>query len=686
MGVDSNFPGPPLPPNGLPRNPLTMLGNFLSNLQFAFSRLNPYMYRAGELLQRERNMSNPLDRAETQQLTNQIGIAMEELGRALILSSHLYRNLRIGEVPGAFRIANQPHPDFAELNNAFIEEQFAPGVHGEEYKQDVPNTESTTAQTAQRQAQTQAPAPTSTPTPAPASRPTQTSTAAQSSPATQPSTTNSARPQASQLPGQPRVNIFAAPHPLGRPAHSPVGISIQNLFGGQNMGELTGAFGNLAQLFAGGAQPQQRAQPHTHSQPSTQPSPSSNAARTQTTAPAQRTTPAASRSQDVPMEPARHTEEAKSSSVREESKSSAQNVQDRLNQNFISNITNIASSPQSPLGGLLQSMMPILSAAGSDSNTFNIPLKDLITEEDGQEMGFIMKVIQNLTLQDLIALMNGNFEITNSLHETTRDILMSEYMYGEDTPEHREVAGARISDEINSGIFIPEELKSNIRPGKDPLEIIHEINNKHVHKIVTAIFDINVDPESSSIFLKRIQRLVRWWIGETIDNLKPVFKNQLPDVVKFLRANIEKGIKNSASGAENEIINGVMVDTTMQKVVESYNQYLKDKAKEDEAEAKEMGISLQEFYNRRSQAQEDVKMEVDEDPIIEEEGANNAPMNVDSNEHEHNKSKQSNSPKETPGRAAPEVEENKNADLQQNSGGEMPEFLSLYSGMPVNAN
>ena len=79
------------------------------------------------------------------------------------------------------------------------------------------------------------------------------------------------------------------------------------------------------------------------------------------------------------------------------------------------------------------------------------------------------------------------------------------------------------------------------------------------------------------------------------------------------------------------MMQGVFVDTIMNSISSSYSEYLSDKKREDEAEARELGITLQQLYqNRRhhdeeeskKDAEEESKMEVDEDPVVKEEPVN----------------------------------------------------------------
>jgi DNA-binding ferritin-like protein (Dps family) len=104
MGPGATFPGPPLPQHGLQRNPLTLLGGFMYSFQFQLMRLIPFMSRLADLLQRESQMTNSIDRQQTQALANEIGKAMEEITTATQSVAGLFRNLQIGNNPGEFRV------------------------------------------------------------------------------------------------------------------------------------------------------------------------------------------------------------------------------------------------------------------------------------------------------------------------------------------------------------------------------------------------------------------------------------------------------------------------------------------------------------------------------------------------------------------------------------------------------
>ena len=565
MGPGAAFPGPPLPPSNQPRNPVTLLGSYLTSLQFAMARINPYIWRAGELLQRENNIVNPIERAEAQFLVNQVGRAMEQTARALLLSAHYYRDLTLGEVPGSFRISNNPHQDFLNLNQRFCDSQFPGGASNEEAKEGSGSS----------------------------SRPSGTERA------TRQSTFASAPTGSASSRSQPQ------------PPHNPFGNLLQNILAPDNMNNMMGLLGNLGGaggLNLGGAPFNV---PNVSRQ---QPAAASAASSSQP-------------SRDVHMASEENKEEAKGreNANREERKEQAQNRQESLNASFLNNLNNIASSGSNPLGQAFGSMLPMLSGAlaGAGGNPLTQSIGSLFPESSGDSNTFIFKVLVNFSIQDLLAVMNGNYEVVTNLHPRTRDILLSDYMNGEDTPSNREAATTRIAEEVNSGIVIPEELQSHVVRGSDPLKIAKQVNKKHIKKLVDAILDIEPNPNDSSAFINRVKRLLRWWDGDFIDSLKPHFTEQLPDVLKLIRGNIEKMIR-SIGDQGTQMMAGMFTDTIMQNITKTYNNYLNDKKREDEAEARELGISLDELYKRRRDSERESRMEVDndEEPKIEEENVN----------------------------------------------------------------
>jgi hypothetical protein len=513
-------------------------------------------------------MVNSLDRADAQSIINQTGRVMEQCARALLLSAHYFRDFRIGEAPGEFRVENHPHPDFTQLvdsfNNAQNNEEGASGA-----SRDLPRTTIRT-------------------TPSEVNQST-------SEPDQNTSNRNGAQ---SQIPGNPLDNI------------------LQNLLNPQMMQNISGM---ISQFNVGpmGA----RTQPQGNS-PANQPASASNAYQ----------------QRDVEMASAEESNQTQSRlPAEEEKKELAQSRQQNLNNQFMNNVSNIASiGNENPISNAFQNLLPMLSGAlsGVGGNPMTQTLGNMFPEESSRSESFLFKVVTNCSLQDLIAIFNGNYEVVASLHPRTRDILISDYMQGEDTEERRREAAEKLTEEINSGMEIPEEIKDNVVQDHNPIVIAREVNKRHIRKIVDTILDIEPNPNDGSPFLKRMTTISRWWIGDFIDSLRPSFTNQIQDVLKFIRINIDNRIR-SVQDPSMQMMSGMFTDSIMQSITKSYNAYLNDKRREEEAEARELGISLDELYRRRENVSREQTMEVDqndhdEDPKIEEEPTNPLQSNMSS--------------------------------------------------------
>jgi len=220
-------------------------------------------------------------------------------------------------------------------------------------------------------------------------------------------------------------------------------------------------------------------------------------------------------------------------------------------------------------------------------------------------------------LQDILAIFSGNYEIVKNLHPKMKEVLLNNYMNNEDTPESRDQAVTKINSELSGFFETPESMRQDIVAGKDPKKTIMETSKKHIRKLINIILDIEDTEENSATFMKRFTKAARWWTGEIIDNLKPCFKMGLPDVLRYFRGNIEQKI-SSLEGSNIPFVIGLMTDGLMNFLTSAYGNYTKDKEREDRAEAREQGITLEELYARRRTPTEPAK---EEEPSKEEEPA-----------------------------------------------------------------
>ena len=104
MGEDASFPGPPMAQLPYERNPMVLLGSYMTNMALNMQRMIPYMQRCGDLLQRESLLTNPDHRLKTCEMAIVLGAALEELSKATGSVAHLYKNMEIGPNPGLVKI------------------------------------------------------------------------------------------------------------------------------------------------------------------------------------------------------------------------------------------------------------------------------------------------------------------------------------------------------------------------------------------------------------------------------------------------------------------------------------------------------------------------------------------------------------------------------------------------------
>lgn len=108
-GEGATFPGPPLPHMGS-RNNVQVMGAFLSNWHFQMMRALPYIYRLGELLQREPALEDSLQREDVNVLLARLSPILEHIVMSTNPVINVYRNLRLGSNPGQFTVSPQPVP------------------------------------------------------------------------------------------------------------------------------------------------------------------------------------------------------------------------------------------------------------------------------------------------------------------------------------------------------------------------------------------------------------------------------------------------------------------------------------------------------------------------------------------------------------------------------------------------
>lgn len=114
-GEGSNFPGPPLPQQGS-RNNAQVIGGFLSNWHFQMMRLLPFVYRLGEILQREPGLNVTEHRQETNNLLTRITPIMNMMAGCTTEVTTLLNGFRLGSNAGQFSTTTQLNSQEAARN------------------------------------------------------------------------------------------------------------------------------------------------------------------------------------------------------------------------------------------------------------------------------------------------------------------------------------------------------------------------------------------------------------------------------------------------------------------------------------------------------------------------------------------------------------------------------------------
>ena len=127
------------------RNPIHLLGSYMTNMAFNLQRLLPFMQRCGDLMARESLMTNAEHRRKTAELAIVLGSALEEVARASGSVAHIYKNLELGPQTGQVRLDTQSYDRMFE---EIIRATGSVRVNGEQAPARAPPAQQTQSQPA----------------------------------------------------------------------------------------------------------------------------------------------------------------------------------------------------------------------------------------------------------------------------------------------------------------------------------------------------------------------------------------------------------------------------------------------------------------------------------------------------------------------------------------------------------
>ena len=68
MGNNAQFPGPSMPQLPFDRNPVVLMGSYMTSLALNLQTMIPYLQRTGDLLQRESLLTSQQSRRQTMEM------------------------------------------------------------------------------------------------------------------------------------------------------------------------------------------------------------------------------------------------------------------------------------------------------------------------------------------------------------------------------------------------------------------------------------------------------------------------------------------------------------------------------------------------------------------------------------------------------------------------------------------
>lgn len=128
-----------------------------------------------------------------------------------------------------------------------------------------------------------------------------------------------------------------------------------------------------------------------------------------------------------------------------------------------------------------------------------------------------MSLTSQLSLTELLALMQGNFGAVSGLHTKFKSVLIKK-MGGQDTPEKRKELIEKEAEKFKGLLFVPREVEPNVYEGFDPVLVSGDVVDVHFAKALNLILDFN-ESSSDAEFVELAKDTLIFFVGEWIDEL-----------------------------------------------------------------------------------------------------------------------------------------------------------------------
>ena len=202
--------------------------------------------------------------------------------------------------------------------------------------------------------------------------------------------------------------------------------------------------------------------------------------------------------------------------------------------------------------------------------------------------------------------MQGNFGAITGIHRRFKEVLIK-YMGGEDTPAARKELVDTESEQLKAMFNVPEEIKSHIHEGFEPLLVSEEVIDNHFVRIIDLILDFDSANSTDANFIEEMKDALSFLIGEWIEELEDGFHNGMQDVVIFFRENLKRVVEQAVGPEMGMMVAMMGTDSIMKFITKSYSHY-KEKKAQLRAAAKERDEKKKSTQAAQGQPREDVAM------------------------------------------------------------------------------
>lgn len=152
------------------------------------------------------------------------------------------------------------------------------------------------------------------------------------------------------------------------------------------------------------------------------------------------------------------------------------------------------------------------------------------------------------------------------MNKKFKRVLLDKKLKGQDNPASRKKLIETEAEKLKNLLFVPDEIKSNIYEGFEPLLVAGDSVDTHLTRIMDVILDFDPETRPDSEFIEEMKDALIYFFGDLIEELQDGFSNGMQDVVIFMRENILKLIKEG-TGPEMSMMVGMLGTDTIMGIV-----------------------------------------------------------------------------------------------------------------------